>query len=652
MRKPIRLLIWTSFVCGLLSAQPARALTISELQRDPSLLLNADSKNLQGLATEVSSSKQISGANRTAALQRLKNYEKIQSGLKDCFQNLGDTDSLRRTILSGASMDSCLEMLKGISPVEESSEELSSLARAATFADVHDFLVQRAVRNAARAVHDYRSQFEGASTLPDFDKKEAVAELTRKFCAGCTDEQVRTFIGELRTQARAHPGPSSPRYGISELVRTQNHAIEGLNDRIQEMVDAKNRQDEPGAEAAYQRYLVDYQRFTATPAGAIFLSDAIKDQVGGVFTPDDFQKKYIVTGELLARKHKAMPPYPSCRPGTRCQEESPVLIKKGLEQIERKIAEHTQAIIKARNFEDLLQSDPAMAGQLLVLNPELMSTVCDSAHRVVETEQLKRKALQGAEAFVNAVDAASLGLMLAGGSGVLVKAGAGALRLGVRASSKALLKGAITSSGREALVNAASSAQVFRTTTGRLMARTIQTGAVSEAGHLLTDGANAAFASGHQDLIVASRLARARNDADMKQIAELEQKWNTSISSFAQGAAMNALPLVGGLMKIRATIGTAKKGAAGLAEEVNQDQSLLGLVNQIGPQALGRTSEELRAKAMSSENVAAGLLTVSRMSDQVKAAFAKIAKSGKGISEKLLGSLNEAGKEALSCALP
>jgi hypothetical protein len=56
------------------------------------------------------------------------------------------------------------------------------------------------------------------------------------------------------------------------LINLQNDAIEGFNTRIDEMEAAKNAKDEGRFDKAYSGYLEDYQRFTSTHAGALFMT--------------------------------------------------------------------------------------------------------------------------------------------------------------------------------------------------------------------------------------------------------------------------------------------------------------------------------------------------------------------------------------------
>ncbi|MBK7961350.1 MAG: hypothetical protein IPK04_09200 [Bdellovibrionales bacterium] len=213
---------------------------------------------------------------------KLENFARVKESLDDCFSRGEDSRGLRNSLFSGAMSDPCLSRAFGQNNLQRIAFDLSKLASATDFSSMKKVIQERAMATSAKAIFDYRSQYEGAKPLPDLNDSRATNVLTNEVCRGCDREQKELFKKAFIEQAQANRGglAGEKLYSTQSLVNLQNDAIDGFNARIESMEAAKNSNNEEKFNKAYEGYLEAYQRFTSTHAGALFMTDTVRGVTG------------------------------------------------------------------------------------------------------------------------------------------------------------------------------------------------------------------------------------------------------------------------------------------------------------------------------------------------------------------------------------
>ncbi|MGE0762258.1 MAG: hypothetical protein AB7N80_03160 [Bdellovibrionales bacterium] len=636
----------------LLAPVPAVAVTLAEVQQNPALLLKATSADMQSLDSQLKASSL--GANAKAnASAKLKNLVHIKQKLDECLGKLEDARGLRASILGGALADDCLSQAFGYNRPLSVAFDLSAVASAATYADVKKMVEERSLSNAARTIFDYRTQFEGAKPLPKAGDEKALKILANEICHGCSEKQRKYFADAFDKHLKETRKPSS-KLSINEVLHQQNQTLAGLNARLEKMEEAKNKKDEKAFGELYDRYLEDYQRYVSTPAGALFMTGAVRDVVGKVITPEDVGKKYWLVGDKTLPRHKPLGKRPYCGRSGACQPEDELKLRQGLREIESKVADFTQKKVRAKSFTDLMKVDPALAGQMLVINPGLMYEACTSIQEITKADLRDKELLSGVDTFVNVLDGASMALMVTGVGGVVAKGISSVAAAGARAATRALASNLTSPSGRSAIMSGMGSATIgrgsLRTTAGQIMGRTAIVGAVSEAGHAISDGGKMIEFSGRADILVASRMARATSDMDVQRLTEIESQWDESLGRLLRGSATNALPLANGLMRIRSSkyLSGLFKNKKDLASELEADAKLLQSIEILGPEGIKKMTDVAGQLGLNQDGLAGALAAAA----QLPGGTEKILKALKGSAPgKWLKELSEVGSAGLACAI-
>lgn len=517
----------------------ASALTKQEVERDASALLRASKPEIEALA------KTLKGSPRA----KLENFARVKESLDDCFSHGEDSRGLRNSLFSGAMSDPCLSKAFGQNNLQRIAFDLSKLASATDFSSMKKVIQERAMATSAKAIFDYRSEYEGAKPLPDLMDSMAINRLTNEVCRGCDYAQKEQFKKAYIEQAQAKRNEQAGEklYSTKELVRFQNDAIDGFNARIESMEAAKNAQNEDEFKKAYDGYLEAYQAFTSTHAGALFMTDSVRGVVGKVITPEDASKTFYLAGQIKFPRHKSLTLNTKCT-GLNCGPRSNTL-KAGLQEIEAKVGDFMKNVINANSFKDLLKVDPALAGQLLVINPSLVKDICTAAQSVIDEDQATKALNENIDQAITYLDYASMGLMLIGGGGIVLKAG---LTLAKVVVAREGLKAGARAAGGEII-----SGLGYSSSTKGVIAKSTNyaahAGAASEAAHALSDGNKLAQIQGYSDVLLASRMAGATSEVDIKRLNELEAQWANALSNLGGASLQNSLPLAHGLMKIRSS---------------------------------------------------------------------------------------------------
>ncbi|MFN8845553.1 MAG: hypothetical protein ACK5W9_01755 [Bdellovibrionales bacterium] len=612
------------------------ALTVNEISRDPSVLLSASKKDLEKIAGSMDS--------KTAG--KLRNFASVRDRLEDCFKNNSDKRGLKQALMSGALTNPCIAKGFGWDSLQQMSFDLSSIATAATFSAAKSTIQNRTLNNAAKSIFEYRSRYEGSKPMPD--DAASLDKMANEVCKGCSQQQ-KDYFKSAFNKHKAAAGNVPKSYSMESLAQIQNQTIEGLNRSLAKMEEAKNAKDEAAFDAAYEKYLNDYQRFTATPGGALFITDRMREMVGRVVTPEDASKKFFIAGKVSFPKHKPLDTQMTCARATSCSPRSNMQIRMGLQEIESKVGDFTKKVIEAENFEDLLKSDPALAGQILVVNPGLLGEVCSAAQNVMTSDARNQKILDGVDGFVGALDVASMGLMFAGGAGVLTKGVSAVVKLGATAARSQLSSQIRSSAGRSALASSVGSSRVFNITASQLMSRTAVVGAVSELGHLTSAGTRLSELSGMSDTMVASRLAMATSEVEMKRLAEIETQWNEAMSNLVTGTATNAIPLAHGLMKIRSTplMRSLFKSKNGLMDQLDGEKKFLNLLSGLNKSELQKMVDAVDKNKLNSEQMAAALAIASNS----EKGLANLKEGLKKNPEQFIKDLVAAAEGAQQCSI-
>jgi hypothetical protein len=620
----------------LLFISHAWALTAADISRDPSALLSASKSDLEKVAKSLD----------PKAAGKLRNFSTIRDRLQDCFKDKTDRRGLKQALMSGALTDPCLAKGFGWDSMQQMSYDLSAVATAATFSAAKSTIQNRTLNNAAKSIFEYRSRYEGSKPLPT--DAASLDKMANEVCKGCSQQQ-KDFFKSSFNKHKAAAGNIPKSYSMESLAQIQNQTIEGLNRSLAKMEEAKNANDEEAFDAAYEKYLNDYQRFTATPGGALFMTDRMRDLVGRVVTPDDTSKKFFIAGKVSFPKHKPLDTQTTCSRATSCAPRSNAQIRMGLAEIESKVGDFTKKVLEAENFEDLLKSDPALAGQMLVVNPGLMSEVCSAAQNIMTTDARNQGILDGVDGFVTALDVASMGLMFVGGAGVLTKGVSAVARLGASAARSQLVSQVRTSAGRSALASSMGSSRVFNITATQLMNRTAVVGLVSEIGHVGVAGERLRELSGMSDTIVASRMAMATSEVEMKRLAEIETQWNDAMSNLITGTAVNSLPLAHGLMKVRSTplMRSLFKSKDGLMGQLDGEKKFIGLLSGLNKSELQKMADVVDKNKLSSEQMAAALAVASNS----EKGLANLKEGLKKNPEQFIKDLIAAAEGAHQCAI-
>lgn len=620
----------------LFALHTAHALTLEQVASDPSILMKASTQDLNQLSLKLKGKSQ----------SKLQNFAKIRDHLEACFEKNDDARGLKQILMSGALTDPCLTKAFGRDTLQQISYDLSAIEKAANFAGAKKIIEERSLANAAKSIFDYRSQFEGAKPLPKDSR--SLEQLAREVCKGCTEDQKNFFKKSFERISKAGAG-NQTRYSMNSLAHLQNQTIEGLNKSIEKMETAKNAKNEEGFREAYSKYLEDYQRFTSTPAGALFMTDRMRNMTGNVVTPEDASQRFLILGKTTFPRHKTLDMQMTCTRGNTCAPRSNIQIRLGLQEIESKVGDFTKNVLAAESFEDLLKSDPTLAGQMLVINPALLNEVCSSAQTIMQTDARNKGVLDKVDGFVNALDVASMGLMVAGGAGVAVKGVSVITRLGLAGARRAVSSQITNSAGRSALASSVGQARIFNVTASQLMTRTAVVGAISEAGHAVSDGSKLIQLSGYSDLLVSSRIARATSEVDMKQLSELEEKWSQSMSRLIEGTALNTLPLAHGVMKVRSSpfIKSLLKGKNDLRSELGMDEKFNGFLNGLSKSDLNQIGDLIKNKKIDADQLAAALAVAANSEDGLK----KFQNGMKLDPSKFIQDLATAANGAASCTL-
>lgn len=622
----------------------ATALTVADVRRDPSMLMTSSNREIEILSGQLTGSAKI----------KMQNFYKIRGQLEACFLHQSDSRGLRQSLLSGSISDPCLASVFGLKNLQQVAEDFGDLAQATSFAAVKKFVEARTISNAARSIYDYRSQFEGARPLPKLTDGKALNALAQESCKGCSKSQLESFKKYYVAYAKANPIQET-QYTMSNLAHLQNQTLEGLNQRLAEMEEAKNLGSEEKFNAAYTRYLEDYQRFTSTPAGGLFLTHHMRGLTGSIVTPEDASKKLLIARKIEFPRHKLLDTRVSCRRALSCSARSDYQIKKALHEVETKIQDYTRDVLDANSFQELLKTNPVLAGQLLVVNPNLMNEVCAAAQDIMRTDERNHQVLNQVDSFIGAVDMASMALLASGvGSvgAVVGKAGVLALKAGVSVARSRVVSSVATSAGRSQLIQVAGQARVLgtNTTVSQLMSRTAVVGAISEVGHIGSDGAKLRQISGQSSMLMASRMARATNDLDVKRLSELESEWQQSFDNLKTASLVNAIPLAHGFMKVRSSqfvqglLGRSKS----LQSELAYDKRLQSLVSDLGGDTLKVVDGLLASKKINADGLTAALAVAAKSEKDMQ--LLKNGLSGKNPAD-FLEKFAKSGEGALACAI-
>jgi hypothetical protein len=559
------------------------ALSQKEVAGNPAVLLAASKEEIVKFA----------GTLTGPAKLKLNNFARIKDALDDCFPKNKDGSSkyqdsrqLQKSLFSGAIYDPCLAKALGYNNPQRIAYDLSGLAKEINFSSMKKTIQERALSTSAKAILDYRSQYDGAMAAPDPNDSKAMNIMTNGFCQGCDREQKEFFRNAYIGHAKANPSTATPSigrlYSTDNLINLQNDAIEGFNKSIDTMEAAKNAKDEAKFNEAYAGYLEDYQRFTSTHAGALFMTDSVRGVTGKIITPEDASKTFYFAGQTKFPRHKKLTINWSGSvlngPGPRSN-----VLKAGLQEIETKVSSFMRSVIKANSFKDLLKVDPALVGQLLVLNPNLAKDICKAAQEVMVEDKETKETIENVDRVIDLLDYASMSLMLVGGSGLAIKAVSTLVRTGFNVG----LKKRFMAAGQQVVgaLGYGATGNSSRGVTQWVTNLAATTGALSEAGHLTSDGQKLAQIQGQSDVLLASRMARATTEIDAQRLLALENQWADSLSNLTTGSLLNSLPLAHGLMKIRSSsfMKSLLGGKSDLGAQLNADQRLAVAVSKLTP---------------------------------------------------------------------
>jgi len=612
-------------VINLLSFQALARLTMSQLAENPSLLLSSNSNDIRDFAKTLP----------TEAQNKMNNFALIKDKLAECFSDKDDARGIQNALLSGASSDSCIIKNTGGKTARQISFDFGEIKDALNFVAIKDLVQKNSIENAARVVFDYRTKFEGATPLPKENDEKGMSQLLFKVCKTCTKEQKEIFKNKIKSMRTEEVNDHElSKYSINELTSVINADVKELNEKIKTMEDAKNTDNEEQFKSAYDDYLKTYQNLTSKPAGALVLTNHIRAFTGGVLTPDDANQMFLIAGKTRFPKHKPINDRISCvnnsniKNSQRCLSTAKTNISLALGEIESKVGDFTKSILDANNFEDLLKSDPAMAGQMLVVNPKLVSNICTAADNVIKSDTNTKKNLKTAEGFLNVVDTASLGLLALGGGGYLIKGVLSLGKIGVRAVGSAVLTN----------TNIAS----------QIMTGSMITGSGSQALHVVVDSSHLTHLSGMSDEIKASRMANASSSVDMKRISAIEEQWNKSMSNLLIASATNA-SLVTGIMKIRSSpfMESILKGRKDLKNIETIENGFRKLLDGISDSEIKQISKIIKDQNINADDLSAALLAVSN-NPNGKERFLELLRKNPG---RTIKDLAEAAKEASVCTI-
>jgi hypothetical protein len=611
----------------------AQALTLSDWQRDPSLLMNADAPGVAALTKEIEKSS-LPESVRRGAISKIRAFSEMKTNLERCLAGLEDSRGLRNSMLAGALSNPCLKLLSANSPQTAAIDAISEAIGATNFAQLQTTIANRTLTNSARTIAGYRTGFQKAATAPSKRIDRSDDNILAELCKNCSPEQKALFRTTLADETKKG---SPERFEFTQIITLQNDVLTGLNKQIDLMIEAKEKGDEAALSAAYDRYVSSYQRFVSTPLGALFMTDTIRDHVGRMITPEDFKREFIVAGKKTLPKHKLLT--------TGIQDRD--RINKAVTEMETKVGQFGGKVLAAKNFSDLLKADPATVGMILLNNPQLYSQICGALQDIVKSDAMIKSSLEVADSIVTAVDVASMSLMFTGAGGVAAKGASYALEFGIKAAKEALVSKLKSSAGRAALKSAAGSVQVGDFTAAQIMSATAVTGAVSEASHIGTDGTKLARSSSLGSTLIASRMAQATTDLEVKRVTEIEREWDKAFSTLTKGTALNALPLYHGIMKVRAS-GLLRLGtkSPSLGSVLSTDEQMKKVFEALGPEGVGLMNKMI-SQGYSPDELAAALAEVAKLPRGFEQ-LAIIVKNGK-LTPENIKEFTDIARKALQC---